>query len=226
MSRPTSDARRWAETTIVCLERTGAIEAAGDAPAARIRIPAARARKITAQGLEGKVVLFRGPGLLRHRLRIVRSSLSAVEHDHVVCDDLGGVPLHAGVLVIPRARLELSFEVHLAPFLEVLTADLGKLSPCDDIVPFGPLLRVPLGILPPFVRGDRKLCHRNARRGVADLGILSQIPDQGPLVETFSGHKPSCNECEYFFPQTDWARRCGRRVTCPALPGGGGRHQS
>src|SRR6185436_16846507 len=67
------------------------------------------------------------------------TAATAVEHLHLVGDDLGGVAVVAG-LVLPLARAQRAFDVDLGTLFQVLAGDLTETAEHGHVVPFGTFL--------------------------------------------------------------------------------------
>ncbi len=106
---------------------------------------------------------------------------AATEHLHLVGDDLGDVALIA-VAVVVGAGLDLALDIDLLALVQVLAGNLRQPAPHDDVVPFGLFLLLPLAVLETLAGRQRKGRHGCAGRGVAQLGILTEISHQNYLV--------------------------------------------
>src|SRR5215207_2148661 len=83
-----------------------------------------------------------------------RSTGPAAQHLHLVGVDLGRVTI-ATFLVLPFARAQPAFDVHLRTLAQVFGRDFGQPIVHDDVVPLGLLaLLARLFVLPAFGRGD------------------------------------------------------------------------
>src|SRR5262245_11419993 len=112
---------------------------------------------------------------------------AAAEHLHLLGDDLGGVVVLA-FLVLPLARLQAALDVHRAPFLEVLTSDLGQSVVEDDAMPLGFLLLLAaVAVLPVAGGGDADVADRCAAGRVAHLGVAAEVADDDDLVDRCHG---------------------------------------
>jgi len=101
---------------------------------------------------------------------------------HTVGHDLGRVAVVA-LFVLPLARLQAPFDEYRATFGEVLLAVLRRSPPDDDRMPLGAFLAL-TGLIGPLVGGrDAQGRDRLAARGVAQLGILSEIAKDHNLVK-------------------------------------------
>jgi hypothetical protein len=119
--------------------------------------------------------------------------LTGIEHLHFPGNDFGRISF-LSVLTFPRPGLKTTFDINLAPLLQILVADLGEPTPGDDAVPLGlllPLVRVL--VHPGFVRGYTEIRNPGTVRRILELGICSYITDQNYLVNTSSCHTwPPC----------------------------------
>src|SRR5205085_4041335 len=59
----------------------------------------------------------------------------AIEHLHVLRDDLGAVALLPRFLVVPTVGAQRAFDVDELSLLQILPANFGELRPRDDVVP-------------------------------------------------------------------------------------------
>src|SRR5262245_49655002 len=116
----------------------------------RCRLARGRPRR---RGAAGLAVLVAAPGA---------HAFAAAQHLHLLGDDLGGVVVLA-FLVLPLARLQAPLDVHRAPFLQVLTSDLGEPVVEDDAMPLGFLLLLAaVAVLPVAGGGDADVADRCA----------------------------------------------------------------
>jgi len=116
---------------------------------------------------------------------------AAVEHLHLIGDDLGGIAILA-TLVLPLARLQPPLDVDLGTLLNVFTHHLCKAAKEDHPVPFGLLHRLArVFVFPALGGGQRDIGHRVAVRHVAHLGIFPQVTDQDYFVNASAGHAAS-----------------------------------
>lgn len=149
------------------------------------------------------VVLFGGLGPLRGRRRISRSRVVVGrlseriltgrrsfgrEHDEVVSNDFGAVPLSAG-LIFPRAGLKVSFDVNFLPLGNVFFGDFGKPAPNDDVMEFGLFLFGTGSILPYAGRRDAEGGDLLSVGGLAHFGISREIADKLDLVKGIHASK-------------------------------------
>ena len=107
---------------------------------------------------------------------------AAIEHDHVLGNDFGGVALEA-ILALPISSLESAFDVDFRAFLEVASADVGEVFPSDDIVEFNFFLLLTTSIFPDHVGGDAETGNLHARTGLSDFGILGKVSNDHGFVE-------------------------------------------
>src|SRR5688572_6266149 len=123
-----------------------------------------------------------GGGALRGGLAIgAAHPLPGAQHLHDVGDDLGRV-LVGSVLVLPLARLEPPFHVHLAALLEVFAGDLGELAEEGHAVPLGLLLHLAVLVLPLLGGGDADVGDRAALGHVARFRVAPEVADEDDLV--------------------------------------------
>src|SRR3990170_3433614 len=80
------------------------------------------------------------------------AAAAAVEHLHFVGDDFGGVAVVA-LLVLPLARAQRAFDVHLRTLLEVFAGDLAETAEHGDVVPLGALFVLPRLLVFPVLAG-------------------------------------------------------------------------
>ena len=114
-------------------------------------------------------------------------AVRTVEQLHDIRYNFSGVPLLA-LLVFPRTGLDLSFDVHLRSFAQVLFGSFGHAAPNDDVVPpvwvvlrnCGPCRfpRLPLG-----------MSKRPHRRGVAHFRVFAQIAHEDCFVDSCHASK-------------------------------------
>jgi len=119
-------------------------------------------------------------------LAAVGAASLAAEHDHLAHVDLGGVA-RLVFLVLPLPVLDAPLDVDLIALLEVALDDVrqrGRLAvPDDAAMPLRLLLLVPARAAPAAARGQRECGDAVAAGGGADLGIGTEISDQGDLVQ-------------------------------------------
>src|SRR2546422_2535536 len=106
----------------------------------------------------------------------------AVEHLHVVCDDLRTVPLLSRLLVVPTVIADGPIDVDELPFAQILPADLGELAPGHDVVPLGALLLLAGAVGETLIGGERELGDAGALRRRPDLRVLAEAADQNDFV--------------------------------------------
>src|SRR5690606_34425085 len=112
---------------------------------------------------------------------------AAVEHLHVVGDDLGGVALHA--VLFPAAGLQAAFNVDLRALPDVFGNNLGEALVEHHAVPLGALLLLAgVLVLPGFAGGQGEVGDGAAIGHVAGFGILSHVPHQNYFVDTSASH--------------------------------------
>src|SRR5687768_17255937 len=105
-----------------------------------------------------------GAGLRRPARLALGARLAAApapaEHLHHVGADLRRIAVLA-VLVLPLARAQAAFDIHLRALLEVLAGDGGEAPEESDAMPLGGLLHLAAGLVLPFVgRGDADIGDR------------------------------------------------------------------
>src|SRR6266404_3573844 len=124
---------------------------------------------------------------------------AAGQEDNVVADDFCHVTFLIGLLVLPRAGLQLAFYIDLAALFQVLTRDLGQPLPEDDIVPLGAVLPLAFVVLGAVGGGDGELGYGRAAGRVFDLGVLTEIAEKNDLVNAF-GHEstPGGSGCQIY----------------------------
>src|SRR5207249_2685450 len=111
---------------------------------------------------------------------------AAVEKDELTAEllehDFGRVAVVAR-LVGPFARLDLSLEIDFRTFFQIALRDPAEILVEDhDIVPLGPLLAVPVAVLPLLGGGDAHVDDLAAVIERTRLRIRAQIADQDHLV--------------------------------------------
>src|SRR5690606_33857277 len=121
------------------------------------------------------------------RCPLVHAALATttVQHLHLAIDvhhHLGGVAVLT-ILPLPFASLQLTFDVDLGTFPQVLPGHLGDLAEQHDTVPFGFRDHLPgLTVLVALVGSQVKVDDRVPIRGIAGFRVLPQIADQNNLV--------------------------------------------
>src|SRR4029079_9251613 len=81
---------------------------------------------------------------------------------------------------LPRALLEATGDDDAGALGEALADVLAELAPGGHVEEGDLLLPlVRLAVLPPSVHGDAEAADRLARRGVSELGLSGQVPDDG-----------------------------------------------
>ena len=112
---------------------------------------------------------------------------AGIEHLHVKDYDLGRIALLAA-LVVPRAGLQLAFDIDLAALFEVLLGHLGLPTPEHEPMPLGSLLALPcIAVIPAFRSRQAEIGYGHSVRRVAYFGIAAQIADQNYFVYS-TGH--------------------------------------
>src|SRR5690606_17500271 len=114
----------------------------------------------------------------------LRTALAATtQHHHVLGDDLGHVSLIA-LLILPVARLQAAFDVHLTSLAQVLVADLGQPSPRDHPMPLGPLLALAsIASAELLIGGEPAIDDGRSAGREPHLRGRSEVTDQHHLVE-------------------------------------------
>ena len=100
---------------------------------------------------------------------------AAREKGEFVDDDLGAILLLARLLVVPTAGLDLSLDVEFGAFLHVVANDLRGAGEGDQVVPFGAVLPIALGVFLTVAGGHGEIRDDGAAGGGADLGVLAHI---------------------------------------------------
>ena len=113
-----------------------------------------------------------------------RRARLAVQHLHLAGHDFRGVAVCA-VLILPLASLQFALNVHLAAFVQVLTANLCQPAPDNNPMPFRRGLRLAVLILPAFSGCHGKGGHLNATLREAGSWVCAQIANQNHLVQHF-----------------------------------------
>src|SRR5207249_2409419 len=100
---------------------------------------------------------------------------------HSVCHDIEAGSLLA-FLVLPFAGLDAALDIDHGPLFEVLLADLRKLAPGSDAMPFGALLTLAIFVFVRFVGGDGEICDGLAAARIARFGIAAQTADENDFI--------------------------------------------
>src|SRR5574341_1167899 len=112
------------------------------------------------------------------------AALTAGEEPDRVGHHLHAGALLAGLLVVPCVGLEPPFDVDLPPLGQELPALLRLLPPDLDVMPLRLLLLLARLLVGPAAGGgDAEVGDRLAAGGVADLGILAEVPHEDDLVD-------------------------------------------
>jgi len=119
-------------------------------------------------------------------LRPAALAAAAAQEHHALRVDLGHVALLSGLLVVPRARLDLALDVDLPALGEELADVLALLAPHDDVVPLGLVLAVAGGVRVGLSRGQRETAPRGPALRVAHLRILAEVAQEDHLVDAVS----------------------------------------
>src|SRR5580704_5408759 len=99
----------------------------------------------------------------------------AAEQGELVDQDLSLVFLFAAGLVVPGAGLDLAFDEELRALLDVVADDLGGALKADQIVPFGLIGPVALGVFLAVGGCEREAGDRHAAGGRTDFGIFADV---------------------------------------------------
>jgi hypothetical protein len=114
---------------------------------------------------------------------LILGSVTPVSKDHhLVGDDLDRVVFDA-FRVFPPASLQASFDINLLALGQVLFANLGKVTPGNDIEPFGLGMALAIRRVPGSAGRHTEGRHRAARRRVTHLRIPSQVANNHYFVE-------------------------------------------
>ena len=109
--------------------------------------------------------------------------LARADELHGLGVDLGRVPLVA-VLVLPLAGLDAAFDVDGSALRQVLVAHLGGAAPDDDAMPLRAFLTFAALVRPVLARGEREVDDGLTVRGLAQLGVTSEVADEDGFVDT------------------------------------------
>lgn len=126
---------------------------------------------------------------MRRRAPVLVATVSAIftaaaKHLHLVGHNLGGVAVLAGVLVLPLARLQATFDVNRPAFTQVFTGNFCQAVVKYDAVPFRILAAfAAVAVFPLRGRGNGNVADRTAVRGVAHLGVTSKVANQDDFVD-------------------------------------------
>src|ERR1700723_3271536 len=107
-----------------------------------------------------------------------------------VYNDLSAVALLTGLLVIPAAGLNLSFDIQLGALLDIIANDFCRPREGHQVVPFSAVLPVSLGVFLPVAGCQRQVSHHGAAGRRTNLGILAYIAQKGHFVYA-SRHSPA-----------------------------------
>src|SRR5262245_46250201 len=112
------------------------------------------------------------------------ATFTPAEHLHRVAADLGAVAVLAGFLVLPLARSQAAFDVHLRALLQVFARDLGQAAEKRDAVPLGGFLRLAARLVFPAIGGgDANIGDGLTARQVTRLRVRAQVADDDYLVD-------------------------------------------
>src|SRR5690606_6868898 len=88
---------------------------------------------------------------------VLLATIRAVKKLNFRCQNFVDVLFAVGAF--PRPSLELTFDCDLGTFAKIFRADLGALSPNDDVVPLGALLRLTVSADPLLSGGHGEAAH-------------------------------------------------------------------
>src|SRR5208337_1625552 len=107
----------------------------------------------------GRLVLIL---VVRRTLVVAAAVFPRAQQQQVAGDDFSAVfPLPA-LPILPACGLELTFDVHLGTFGDVLSNDLRQTLPGHDVVPLRPVLPLAAAIFEPFVGSEAEVGDRSA----------------------------------------------------------------
>src|ERR1700679_3221007 len=107
-----------------------------------------------------------------------------------VYNHLRAVAVLPGLLVIPAAVLNLSFDIELGALLDIIANDFCRPREGHQVVPFSAVLPVSLGVFLPVAGCQREVSDTGAAGGGTNLGILAYIAQKGHFVDA-SRHIPA-----------------------------------
>ena len=107
------------------------------------------------------VIISRGQRLVS-RIEVRNAVVSAggrtpAEELHALRHDFGALTLAAAIAGLLLATGDTAFDIDLAPFLQVLPAELGLLAPGDDVMPFSLFVVVAIASLIALGGGQREV---------------------------------------------------------------------
>src|SRR5690606_16996731 len=106
------------------------------------------------------------------------------QHLHLVGNDFGAVAVGAGVLVLPLAGLEATFDIDRAALAQVFARDFGQAVIEDDAMPFGFFAALAGAlVLPLRGGGNGHVADGGPIGAVAHFGIASQVADEYDFVD-------------------------------------------
>jgi len=107
---------------------------------------------------------------------------AAAEHNHVIGDYFGAVVFLA-VLIFPAACLQVTLDVNLAAFSEILGTNFSEAAPGYDVVKLGGVLFVALLVFPDAIGSQAKIGDGNALGSGAGFGVAGEAADEHNFIE-------------------------------------------
>src|SRR6202034_217264 len=107
------------------------------------------------------------------------------EEGEFVAEDLGLILLLAAGLIVPGAGLNLAFDEDLRALFYVVADDLCGALEADDIVPFGLVGPVALGVFLPVGGGEREAGDGHAAGGGTNLGVFADLTQEENFIDAF-----------------------------------------